>query len=115
MLGDELRGTPAGLPARAAEADGLNAERAQRRQRALEVGALLVFRLRERREMCVRVVRDLVTGRDDRLDGPGIAVGRPARTKNVAGSEYSRRSSRMRGTPTSGPYAWCDMTPRLRA
>src|SRR3954447_8458381 len=32
-------------------------------------------------------------------------------TKNVAGSEYSASSPRILGTPTSGPYAWCDMTP----
>jgi hypothetical protein len=34
---------------------------------------------------------------------------------DVAGSAYSRSRSSIRGTPTSGPYAWCDITPAFRA
>ena len=76
MLGDDLRGAPARLPARAAEALHVGAGLLQRRERALEVGALLLFGLARRREVRVRVVPDLVARCEDRLDRLRIAVGR---------------------------------------
>jgi hypothetical protein len=58
---------------------------------------------------------DLMPGREDRFDVPGYLSAVHPGTKKVAGKEYSLSSPRMRGTPTSGPYAWCDITPALRA
>jgi len=103
VLGDDAGRAPAGLPARAAEALDLRPEASQRGERALEVAALLFLGLRERREVRVRMVADLVPGREDRVDRAGYRSAVQPGTKNVAGSEYSRSRSRMRGTPTSGP------------
>jgi hypothetical protein len=62
----------------AAKALRLDADARERLERALEVGALLLFRLGERRVMGIGVVADLMAGGEDLLDGLGIAVGRPA-------------------------------------
>ena len=85
VLSDDLRRAPRGLPARAAVAIHFGAERAQRCERAIEVGALVVLRLRKRRVVGVRVVCDLVPRREDRVDGLRVPVGRPARDEERRG------------------------------
>jgi hypothetical protein len=89
VVRDDLRRPPARLPARAAESLDLGAARPQRRERALEVGTLLVLGLREGREVRVRVVPDLVPCREDRLDRRRIAIRRPA------GDEERRRKREL--------------------
>jgi hypothetical protein len=76
---------PGSLRGLGAEALDLRAEPAQRGEGALEVRALLLGRLRERRVVRVRVVPDLVARLEDRLDRPRVALRRPA------GDEERRR------------------------
>jgi hypothetical protein len=81
VLGDDLRRSPAGLPARAAKPLDLGPRTAQGLEGPFEVGALLVLGLLERRAVRVRVVTDLVSVLEDRLDGLRVAVGGPARNE----------------------------------
>jgi hypothetical protein len=115
VLGNDSRCTPARLPAGTAEALDVRAESSERLQRALEIGTLVVLGLRERRVMRIRVVAHFVALGEQCFDRLRVTSAVQPGTKKVARSEYSRSSSRMRGTPTSGPYAWCDITPAFRA
>src|SRR5436309_11123246 len=78
VLRDDLRRAPPRLPAGAAEALDVSAETLEGGERALEVGALLLLRLGERRIVRVGVMPDLMPRREDRLDGSGVPVCGPA-------------------------------------
>ena len=84
MLGQEVEGAAARLPARRAVAVGLHSDAFERGERALQVGALRGLVHPQRAVMAVAVVGDLVTGGGDALDRLGVVVG------GVAGNEEGR-------------------------
>src|SRR6266852_5359238 len=75
MLGDYLRRPPRRLPARATVSLDVRSSPAEQLERALEVRAFLGFRLYNGRKVRVRMVADLVTGGEDRLDRAWIPLG----------------------------------------